>query len=117
MPLYNPQSGRKIIGNVRHASGFFGNLKGLMFEQEENFDYALVFTLSDEARWGASVHMMFMNFPIGIVFLDSEKNVVDKAELRPWTLNYTPKAAAKYFIEMPAGIGKQVKIRDRLEWE
>ncbi len=115
--LFNSTTKKKIIGNVRHADGFFGNLRGLMFERQENFDYALVFELPRESRIGASVHMMFVFFPVDILFLDSQKKVVDKATLRPWILNYTPRLAAKYFVEIPKGLGGKISAGDVLEWK
>ena len=54
--------------------------------------------------------------PIDIVFLDAQKKVVDKTSLRPWMLNYTPKKAAKYFVEMPTGNADKIKLGDLLEW-
>lgn len=115
--LRNVTTGREIIGAVRLANTTASRGKGLMFERPENFDYALVFLLPSESRIGASVHMLFVFFPIDIVFLDAGKKVVDKATLRPWTLNYTPKAAAKYFVEMPAGRAATVSIGNVIGWE
>lgn len=114
--LFNSTTKKKITGNARLAEGFFGNLKGLMFEREENFDYALIFELACETRIGSSVHMVFVLFPIDIVFLDARKKVVDKATLQPWMLNYTPRRASKYFVEMPTGLAKGIKIGDELDW-
>ena len=88
-----------------------------MFEKEQNFNYALIFELPEKSLIGSSVHMMFVFFPIDIVFLDEQKKVVDKKTLSPWTLNYTPKKAAKYFIELPAQRGEIVKLGDKLDWD
>lgn len=114
--LYNKTKKRRIIGKVRIAGSSFARFKGLMFERQENFDYALIFPLPYESRIGASVHMLFVFFPIDIFFLDSGKKVVDKATLRPWTLNYTPRQAAKYLVEMPAGTLGKIKLGDKLKW-
>ena len=60
----------------------------------------------------SSIHMMFMNFPIDALFLDSEKRIVDIAEnLQPWVLNFTPKKPAKFIIEMKAGLAKKFKLK------
>ena len=99
------------------AETFFSKAKGLMFEKKSNFDYALVFVLEKESKIGASVHMMFVFFPIDIVYLDSKKMVVDKASLNPWLLNYTPKKPAKYFVELPKGKAGEIKIGDELGWK
>lgn len=115
--LFNATTHKKIIGNARLARGFWGNFRGLMFERTENFDYALIFELPAETRLGASVHMMFVFFPIDIIFLNAQKKVVDKAKLQPWALNCTPKAPAKYFVEMPYGYADKIGLGDRLGWE
>jgi uncharacterized membrane protein (UPF0127 family) len=51
--------------------------------------------------------------------LNKGKKVVDlKESLQPWTLNYTPKQAAKYLIELPAGLIKKkgIKLGHLLDW-
>jgi len=104
------------MNKVKIADTAFSRFKGLMFEKKKNFDYALVFELAGETRIGASVHMMFVSFPIDIVYLDSKKRVVDKATLQPWKLNYTPKKRSKYFVELPNGIAEKIKIKEKLQW-
>ncbi len=115
--LLNKGSGKKVMEKTKLASDPWLRLKGLMFEDGKNFDYALVFDLGDEHQLTASIHMMFVFFPIDVVWLDKNKKVVDKVEdLKPFTPNHTPKKRARYFIEMPLGKGKLIKIGDELEW-
>jgi uncharacterized membrane protein (UPF0127 family) len=88
---------------------------GLMFRKE--MKRPLVLELPAEMRVGASIHMMFVRFPIDAVFLDKHRRVVDVAKnLRPWTLNYTPKKAAKYVLEMKAGTAKY-RVGDKVKLE
>ena len=101
---------------VRHAKTSWQRTKGLMFEDLKQFDYALVFDFPKESKIGTSLHMIFVFFPIDVLFLDKEKKVVDKVTLMPFTPNYTPKKAAKYVIEMPRGKAKKVKIGSKLSW-
>ncbi|VVB99096.1 putative ACR [uncultured archaeon] len=115
--LFNNTSGKKIMEKTRIADDPSARGRGLMFEARKNFDYALIFVLPNESIVRAMVHMLFVFFPIDIVFLDSKRRVVDKATLKPWMLNYTPKAAAKYFIEMPVGKSKFVKFGDIVSWQ
>ncbi len=42
---------------------------------------------------------------------------MDIAKLKPFALNYTPKKAAKFVIELPAGKASGIKIDDVLEWQ
>ena len=112
--LYNRTRKAEIIKRVRFADSLFARAKGLMFEREKNFDYALVFPFKGETRARASIHMLFVFFPIAAVYLDSRKSVVDIAVLKPFKLNYTPKRKAKYLVELPAGKAKKISIGDRL---
>ena len=114
--LYNKTQKKKIIEKVRIAEGFFGKFKGLMFEGGKNFDYALVFDFWAESRISARIHMLFVFFPIDAIFLNAKKEVVDIARLQPFALNYTPKKAAKFVIELRAGKASGIKINDVLEW-
>ncbi|MFH1224825.1 MAG: DUF192 domain-containing protein [Candidatus Diapherotrites archaeon] len=118
--LLNKTKKNTIAREVRFARTSFARAKGLMFERAENFNYALVFELEEETRIGASVHMMFVFFPIDIAYLNPKREVVDLVHgLKPWALNYTPKKAAKYFVEMPAGTarGKGITLGDTLSWQ
>lgn len=114
--LYNKSRNKKIIEKTRLADSFFKRFKGLMFSKKPN--YALVFELEKEGKINASIHMLFVFYPIDVVYLDSRKKVVDiKLNLRPWALNYTPKKPSKYFIEFPTGIiENKVSLNDKLEW-
>jgi len=49
------------------------------------------------------LHMLFVFFPIDVIFLDREKKVVEvKIKFRPWHF-YSPKKKAQYAIELPTG--------------
>ncbi len=115
--LFNRTSGKMIIRKVRLASTSWGKLKGLMFENGNNFDYALVFVLERESVAMATIHMMFVFFPIDVVYLNRERKVVDIVSgLRPFTPSCSPKNPSKFFVELPAGKSKGVSIGDVLEW-
>lgn len=114
--LLNRSKGKEIQGKIRIADNSFSRMKGLMFESEKNFNYALVFELPSETKLGASIHMMFVFFPIDVVYLNSQKKVVDIAQVKPWILNYTPKKAARYFIELKSGLSEGIEIGNILEW-
>ena len=97
---------------TRLAGTALKRFKGLMLERKENFNYALVFEMPFESRHSASIHMLFVNFPIDVLFLDSGKKIVDIAEnLKPWSLNFTPKKPAKFIIEMNVGLAGKFKLK------
>ena len=62
--------------------------------------------------------MLFVFYPIDVIFLDGKKKVVDlKENFRPWTF-YKSKRPAKYVIECPKGTIKKTrtKIKDWLNF-
>ena len=109
-------NGKKTGLKVRMAKNPWQRLKGLMFEDQRKFNYALVFEFPKESRMGCSLHMIFVFFPIEVLFLDKNKKVVEKAKLLPFTPNYTPKKAAKFVIEMPEGKTVKIKVGDEISW-
>ncbi len=115
--LYNNSKKKEVIRKVKHANSAWGQFKGLMFESKQNFDYALVFPFPRETRIGASIHMMFVFFPIAAVYLDSKMIVVDIAFLNPFALNYTPKKPSTFLIEMPVSAGKKISVGDKLSFK
>ena len=77
---------------------------GLMFSMNPK---NLVFFFKKEEI--VPLHMLFVIFPIDVLFLDKNKKVVElKENFRPFTF-YTPKAKAKYVIELPKGAVKKSK--------
>lgn len=115
--LYNKTRQKAIIQKTRKAQNSWQCFKGLMFEKKKRFDYGLIFDFKREARIGASIHMLFVFFPIDLVFMDSEKKVVDiKQNIRPFSLNYTPKKKARFLAELPVKAAGEININDEMEW-
>lgn len=114
--LYNKSRKNKVLEKVRTANSAWKKFKGLMLEKPENFDFALVFPFLRNERVGASLHMLFVSFPICVLFLNSEKKVLEKAILQPWLLNFTPRQACRFVIEMPVQRAENVQVGDFLDW-
>lgn len=111
-------SGKKIrLSPVKHARTFWDRFKGLMGVSPHEHDFALVFHMHAEDRVGASIHMLFMQMPIDVLWLNEKKQVVDFATLKPWVWNYTPQKPAKYVIELPAhSFNGNVKNGMSVDW-
>ena len=115
MPLANKTKRKLIIGKVKLAKTRAERMRGLMFSRRP--DYALILCMPKESRIGSAIHMLFVFYPLDVLFLDSKKQVVDKVlGLKPFALNYVPKRAAKYVVELPEGPGKKANIGDLLDW-
>lgn len=90
---------------------------GLMFFLKKNFDFGLIFKREKESIIGSSIHMMFVFFPIKVIFLNSKKEVVDIIYKAKPFLFYFPKKKAKYIIELPIDTDiSYIKIKDKIDW-
>lgn len=107
--------GRVVSADVELADSFLSRAVGLMFRR--SFSGALVFDMGRETYDG--IHMLFVFFPIDVVFLNPDMQIVDmKSNLSPWIGTAFPKSRFRYAIELPAGtIDKaQLKMGDKLMW-
>jgi len=104
------------VGYADMANSFLSRFMGLMFK--ESIDKGLVLKIPEgRGRRGSGIHMFFMRIPLDVLFLDSEKKVVDAVYLKPWQM-YNPKKPARYVIELQEGAitSSDTEIGDELDF-
>jgi uncharacterized membrane protein (UPF0127 family) len=107
--------GRPVCAEVEIADNYWKRVIGLMFRK--SLAGALVFDMGRETYDG--IHMLFVRFPIDVLFLGPDKTIVDiKANVRPWLGTAFPRSRFRYAIELPAGTveGSGIRVGDRLSW-
>ena len=87
----------------------FSKMKGLMFTLKPK---TLVFVNNKEIP--TPIHMMFMFYPIDVLWLDAGKKVVHKQTLKPF--GFSKNISAKYVVELPAGAADKVSVGDLIEF-
>jgi uncharacterized protein len=89
---------------ISMADSFFTRFKGLMFRKE---------AIENEGLWIVpcnAVHMFFMKFPIDIILLNEQKEVVKVYHsLKPWKMT-KPVKGAYSTLELPAGAIEKLGI-------
>ena len=63
-----------------------------------------------------AIHMLFVVFPIAVVWLDRDRHVVDKVLARPFRPYYAPSRPAQYYIEGHPDLLDRVDVGDQLEF-
>jgi len=104
--------GRVVVRRCELADGFFSRFRGLLGRRGLDPGEGLLLSPS------SSVHTMFMRFPIDVVFLDRELQVVGvSADVRPWRL--AGRRGARHVLELAAGEAQVRGIRpgERLSLE
>ena len=88
-------------------------MRGLMFQLTPKDGAVLV--APSVGRAGASIHMLFVFFPLQIIWLDKDKKIVDFKRISPFSIHHSPKYPAKFVVELPVGIVHSLKVGKTLE--
>ncbi|GAB4321161.1 MAG: hypothetical protein Kow00117_10460 [Phototrophicales bacterium] len=115
--IKNAETSDIILRKAKWCASFWCHLKGLQFVRNLPEDEGLLFVTGKETRSQATIHMFFMFFSIGIVWLDSQGKVVDKKLAKPWRPAYAPSLPAQYYIEARPSVLDKVQIGDILQFD
>ena len=99
---------------IQFCESFISRLKGLMFSKQIPFDQGIILVENTESRINTSIHMMFMNFHLTVLWLNKELVVVDKIFAKRWVPIYLPKFPAKYVVELHSDQFSSFSIGDQL---
>src|SRR5688500_17145960 len=97
--LINKKTGEELLSGVRWCSSFLCRTRGLMMRAQLEPGEGLLMVEPIASRAGASIHMLFMRFPIATIWLNADFQVADTVLAQPWRLAYAPAKAAKYTLE------------------
>ena len=112
--IKNLTKNKIISNNVKYCNNILSRGIGLMFSKKSN--KSLIFNFKNEKI--IPLHMLFVFYPIDVLYLNANKKIVEiKENLKPF-LFYTPRNKATYVIELPQNAVKNYKIslNDKLEF-
>ncbi len=89
---------------------------GLMGKRTLARDHGLLFYWPRESRGNTAIHMLFMRFPIAIIWLDAQQRVVDARLARPWVDFLIPRKAAQYVLEIHPDRLNEFALGDEVVW-
>lgn len=112
----NETQGITLVQRVRRAGSFVTRLRGLTFRRRLGEDEGLWLVGRSESRAEAAIHMFFVFFPIGVLWLDRAGQVVDKVLARPFRPFYAPRSPALGVLECGPEVLDRVEIGDRLRF-
>lgn len=102
--IINASKGTVVAEDVTVARSFWGRFRGLMLRREMASDQGLLIEPS------GSIHTAFMRFPIDVVFLGREKQVVKvAADVRPFRVVLSRGHSA---LELNAGSAGKANVSE-----
>lgn len=115
--LRKEQTKQVILKRVKWCTSFWCHFRGLMLVKHLPEDEGVLFVSNHEGKTHTTIHMFFMRFSIGVVWLDKQGRVVDAQLAKPWRPAYAPAAPAQYFLEANVSILDHVKVGDVLHFD
>jgi len=117
--LINVTTSETVARSIVRCDTFWKRGRGLMFRGHSAVagDQVYLFVEGRESVAQTAIHMLFVFFPIAVLWLDAGKRVVDKALARPFRPYYAPRSAAKYYVEGHPSLLDRVSVGDQLEFE
>ena len=115
--LRNAASEEVVLERVRWCSSFWCHFRGLQLVSHLPENEGLLFVTDREGRTHTSIHMFFMMFSIGVVWMDKDGRVVDKKLAKPWRPAYTSSEPAQYYLEANPSILDQVQVGETLRFD
>jgi len=111
--IINKSSGALLSKQSKWLTNPFSQSIGAMFKKK--ISKALIFPMRKSTKSGASIHMFFVFTPLTVLWINSEKVVVDKCLAKPFKV-YAPDHEAKYVIELPPEANNKVSVGDYLDF-
>jgi uncharacterized protein len=109
MKLTNTSSNKTIASKIKFCNSFLSKAKGLMFSKPIK-DECIIMLFIKETN--VTIHMLFVFFPIDIIFLDKQKKIIQtKENARPFTTIVRSKNKVSYVVELPAFTISRTKTR------
>lgn len=115
--IHHPASQTTLVPTARWCDTFATRLRGFMFQKTLQPEEGLVIDQSKDSRSLTAIHMFFVNFDLGVLWVNSDNVVVDKVVAKAWKPNYTPQAPARYVIEMHPRKLAAVAIGDTIDFQ
>ncbi len=101
---------------VQPCETFRCRLLGLMGQRGLPHESGLLFRWPREGRLETAIHMLFMRFPIAVIWLNGAQKVVDARLARPWVDFLVPRAPARYVLELHPARLKDFTLGDHIAW-
>ncbi|HPH95936.1 MAG TPA: DUF192 domain-containing protein [Anaerolineaceae bacterium] len=84
---------------AEYCNTFFGRLRGRMFTRPIEPFRGLLMVQHHDDRLEASIHMFFVNYDLGVIWLNDRLEVVDTVVACAWRPFYAPCSPARYVLE------------------
>ena len=109
-------TGQVLIPQAKWCDSYATKLRGFTFTSSLAVEDGLVLVERSDSRLATSIHMLFVNFDLGVLWVNDGGTVVDTVLAKPWRLSYAPQAPARYVIEGHPSLLEKVAVGDHIRF-
>jgi uncharacterized membrane protein (UPF0127 family) len=102
---------------ARVCDTFGSKLRGLSWRRELSAEEGIVLLGDKESRVDSAIHMLGMFFDLAIIWLDTDKRVVDARAAWRWRSILTPRKPAQFVIECGLDRLDEFQLGDQIVFE
>ena len=110
------ESSEILIPQAKWCDGFGSKLRGFTFRRTLGPQDGLVLVEARDNRVNTAIHMLFVFFDLGVIWVNDAGEVVGTVVAQPWRLSYLPPAPARYVIEGQPEIVNRVQVGDHIQF-
>lgn len=111
------ETGNLLLKRAKWCNSFASKLRGFTFRRQLQPTDGLVLVEKTNSKLSTSIHMLFVFFDLGVIWVNDTGEVVDQLVAKPWRLSYVPAAPARYVIEAHPTVLQKVKIGDHVRFQ
>ena len=102
---------------VVFCSSYLCRLRGLTFRRRLPEEEGLLLVFGRQSRLDTAIHMLFVFFSLGIVWLNDAHRVVDARLARPWVSFLASRQPARFVLEIHPDRLQEFSIGDEVRFE
>lgn len=114
--IFHVEGDKTLIAQAKWCDGFGSKLRGFTLRRDLTVADGLVLVEKADSKMNTSIHMLFVFFDLGVIWVNNAGEVVDTAVAKKWHPSYVPQAPARYVIEGHPSIIEQVNVGDHIEF-
>ena len=112
--IIHKESGKTLVEQAKWCDSFATKLRGFTFSRTWQSGDGLVLVENSDSKVSTAIHMLFVFFDLGVIWVNDAGTIVDTVVAKPWRLSYIPQAPARYVIEAHPDIVGQVAVGDTI---
>ena len=114
--IVHVETGQTLIARAKWCDTFAAKLRGFTFRRRLGRQDGLTLVEKSDSRVTTAIHMLFVFFDLGVIWVNDAGEVVDTVLAKPWRLSYAPSAPARYVIEGRPHLLTAVKPGDHIQF-